>query len=205
MPQQRRRKFLHDPEPLVSVIAQHLDSPLSVRYREKITKGAADPERIKASTPLLLALRRVSPLPITHRAAVQALQAVAEARQGEWKMKPDEVDDWANALARRLRAMLRDIQQAMLKIRAGHSKCPAWARPFVDDSGEPGATTDAKVTDDGDDEEGEEEESAEHESQEEGEKLDAKPPGDQAMKDVATAFIAFEPLLEKQNIFRNRF
>ena len=97
---------------LVKVITPIIDLPGRLRYRETMSGKIETAELVKYAD-LLIAIRR------THRHISQSrmeavLSSVAENMEGTWKLA-GERPDYARRMARKLRAMLHDIQQNINK------------------------------------------------------------------------------------------
>jgi hypothetical protein len=101
------------------------------QYRETID-GSPSYDQIKKHGPLLRALR-AGPLAdgaLTQAAAKKALREVAveKASEAEWCLG-GELDEFCEKIGKRLRAMLRDVQQGFYKSKG--RTLPEWLAPFA--------------------------------------------------------------------------
>ena len=86
-------------------------------------------ETLKAHSKMLIALRAgpLSTGSMTQKLAEEALRLVADKHE-EWHLG-DELGDFAAKVGRRVRVMLRDVQQALYKAKG--KPIPAWLLGFV--------------------------------------------------------------------------
>ena len=108
-----------------------MDAVRILKYREEYS-GARDEEVLAQN----LWLRDV-PKGIPQSNMAAALYYVAGKREESWKLANERLN-WAKTQAKRIRACVRDISQAVLKARKNPDTCPGWVKLFMDAEGEGG-------------------------------------------------------------------
>ena len=132
MPPRARCK---DDETIYNVIKDYADLFPRVSYRTELDKGTVKHAAIEANTKLLVGIRSAIPHALAQVPCVAALTRLASEREDEWNLGPER-DAWAFTRAKRLRCMLRDVQQNVLKWQARSQavagQAPDWLSPFLD-------------------------------------------------------------------------
>ena len=126
------RKRCADGAAVFAVVRQFIKRPNDVQYRS-VMEGSVDSDRLLKHRDLLLALRR-GPCPngsITAKAAKECATLLA-GDHPDWCLG-HEAKDFISTFAGRLRAMLRDVQQAMLKTK-GRTSMPGWLTQLLGDA-----------------------------------------------------------------------
>ena len=114
-----RKRFAGDPTQLAQVLSAHITSVENCADRKHSQK------RIIKHADLLLDLRALWPkLTFYQSNMTDALLEVLKDRV-DWDLRPEEANDWATAVARRIRAMCRRLTQAEIK-----SPRAPWLRRF---------------------------------------------------------------------------
>ncbi len=114
-----------DADMLLEVLSRHVHVPINLKYRE-VLAGPQDKQEIAKHTDLLKDLpRTVAQLPL-----VTALKALATKKEDVWHLAAEKTA-WATVTARQLRAMNRDVAQALVKAKGKEKAGPDWLRPFL--------------------------------------------------------------------------
>jgi hypothetical protein len=113
-----------------------MQKPGDIQYRESLSDGAPNYDQLKRHGPMLRALR-AGPLAdggLLQLLAKKALRQVADgkASDSDWALG-SELDEFTEKIGKRLRAMLRDVQQGIYKSKG--RTLPEWLAPFVMASG----------------------------------------------------------------------
>ena len=125
------RKRCIDPAVIFEAARAHLAQPELFKYREDL-KGSVDPEKIEEHTALLLAVRsQTGEQALTQSAARDGFMHLAVQNEQSWNLGPN-AGKWAAKAARRLRCMLRDVGQALIKERRNTTCSKPWLQPFWD-------------------------------------------------------------------------
>ena len=112
----------------VEIMKKELQTPVLISYRESL-QGARNTEQLSKYRSLIQSVPDVA-----LKTLVEWLITVAKDKEDQWHLAAD-VDSWALQTAKRLKAMKRDVAQAILKAR-GSGKCPPqWLQPFLDSEG----------------------------------------------------------------------
>ena len=114
-----------------------------VEYRDNVN-GDLNSDLILAQQELLLAIRQVTSFASQGRFK-EALTACATVHSAEWCLGAEE-KEWIETNAVRIRAMLRDISQTILKAQGHIDRCPKWCRVFWPSSGAEGASEEPHVS-----------------------------------------------------------
>ena len=112
--------------------SRSISTPLISSTTGSSSKGPLDPPRLLQQKPLLVALRQ-GPAPsgaIVQKAAKTALVKLFKARESEWHLGKEAASK-AESVAKKIRAMSRDIQQNLLKAKA-KSRYPDWLITVLD-------------------------------------------------------------------------
>jgi hypothetical protein len=127
-----KRKRCSDGDSVAEVLKLFLAKPGDIQYRETISEGSPNYDQIKKHGQLLRALR-AGPLAdgaLTQAAAKKALRELAaeKANEADWCLG-EELDNFCEKIGKRLRAMLRDVQQGIYKSKG--RTLPEWLGPFA--------------------------------------------------------------------------
>ena len=122
------RKRCTDPDVVLEVLLKHVASPDAFKYRVDLD-GPTDAKELSAHSALLLALRSATKAPLTQTACESALSTVASKNESTWHLGRSQ-HKWAAKASRRLRAMIRDIDQGLVKART-RTHHPEWLVPFL--------------------------------------------------------------------------
>lgn len=170
-PRAPRAKLCSDADKIAELLAKHIHTAEALVYRDEVSKGTAQPPLIHKHVSLLQDIRQTCGS-ITKLAAEHAFRKRASDMEEEWHLATG-LDSWAIKRGAMLRAMLRDINQNLLKAKSRRTM-PAWLLPFSDRDGaahgtreEPPAEGDEDDEGEEEDEEGEEEEEVEPDEEEE--------------------------------------
>ena len=124
-----KRQRCRDADGVFEVLRKYVKLPSDVQYREELAGKADTTELVKHAE--MLNTLMLGPCPngsLTQKAAADAFGKLAEERE-EWHLGADTPDFVARA-SRRLRSMMRDAQQALLKARA-KGTCTNWVKVFL--------------------------------------------------------------------------
>lgn len=111
---------------LLAALRPHISSPATLQYRERID-GRLDSAALANYTTLLVDIRAISKK-VTQKIMADTLAALALEQEGVWHLG-DERSSWAEAHARRLRALMHDVSNNLTKY--PHNKMPGWLLPFA--------------------------------------------------------------------------
>ena len=129
-PMRRRCK---DPAVVFEAARAHLVRPEDSKYREEL-EGNVHPERVEVHTALLLAVRsHTGEQALTQSVAQQGFLQLAVLNEESWNLGP-AARKWSVKAAKRLRCMLRDVSQALIKERRNNMCTKPWLQPFWDDA-----------------------------------------------------------------------
>ena len=109
---------------LVAVLSAQL-GPTQISYRDALN-GTMKSDDIKPHQTLLIALRGVA-ASFAQSTLELAIHEVAVSKAKDWNMQGADASQFACDTSRRLRAMLRDISQTLVK----NQQVPDWAQPYV--------------------------------------------------------------------------
>ena len=124
--QKLRAKVSFDVEEVLEVLKEELQSPVVIGYRESLS-GKRDIEQLTKHKNLI---RRTPPM--KPKELTQLLECVAAAKEDEWHLC-GEASGWAKQTSKRLRAMKRDISQALVKTTSDPKRPgPGWLQDFMD-------------------------------------------------------------------------
>ena len=137
-----------DSKAVEDFLVEHLPLPGAIQYRSDVDAGGVDPKQITLHAELLLGLRQFKNH-FAQKWLAKVLSSVADRKESDWNLA-DEQAEWATETSKRLRAMLRDISQGLVKLKAkqksGNDGKPAqWLKPFVSSEEEAAAVTEAKA------------------------------------------------------------
>ena len=128
-----KRKRCHSDSIVFDAVRMHIKRPDSLKYRESLD-GPCLPPLIVEHTQLLLQLRASTREALIQKSAEEGFMQLAVANEAmpNWHLG-SKAGKWAEKAARKLRAMLRDVSQALHKERTRHATCTkAWLQPFWD-------------------------------------------------------------------------
>ena len=113
----------------VEIMKKELQTPVLISYRESL-QGARNTEQLSKYGSLIQSIPDVA-----LKTLVEWLITVAKDKEDQWHLAAD-VDSWALQTAKRLKAMKRDVAQAVVKAKERPGKCrPPWLQPFLDSEG----------------------------------------------------------------------
>ena len=119
---------------LLKVFDDHILDATLFDYRENIDGTNIKPVEIKRYTPLLLALRSLSTY-IKKTENVKALCKKAIKEEDNWHLAAER-DGWVNSQDKRIRSMMRDVAQHVMKAKTRrHKAAPDWVVPFLNNEG----------------------------------------------------------------------
>ena len=111
---------------ILQVLREHVLVPGELLYRETMN-GKVDVPKIDANRDFMISFRKHAPH-MNQLRLTSLLVTLASEREATWHLS-EEARGWAAATAKRIRAMLRDIAQNLLKY--VHTKPPSWLAPFA--------------------------------------------------------------------------
>ena len=128
-----------DTDGLEQFLVQHMPLPGSICYRTEM-EGKQDTSAIMKHTDLLVGLRGFKRF-FTQSALKDVLSRASEKKESEWRLATER-GVFADETAKQLRAMMRDVSQALVKWKSkrGNKPPPSWLVAFTaheKDSGEP--------------------------------------------------------------------
>lgn len=182
--------------PLLATLAQHIQQPHTVTYRETMA-GRIDTHTLLQHADLLKSIRRHT-THITQARLTSLLQQVADAKEEQWHLA-NEKSMFAATVSKYIRVMLRDVAQNIIKHKDKPvDKTPQWLRTFVDDDDDDGGDAIQDCGDDDDDRDGCEEALSEGEEGEE----EAKETEDEQIIEPEPPRTVKKPSLEPQRILK---
>ena len=127
-PKHRRRSSGHDE--LLNILEKYVELPSSIKYREEFV-GKSNPDVLKKHGCML---REIKEGPckdgsLTQTAGKAAFLKLAKSKETKWHLAQDQVG-FATAAGKMLRAMLRDVDQALYKLKDGR-KPQTWLEAWL--------------------------------------------------------------------------
>ena len=110
-------------------------------YPEKLT-SPVDKQVILAQSSLLKCLKDLQDnLSFSQASMLEAYKVIGESKNKVWQLPPDQLEDWAQTVAKRTRAMCRHLQQALCRNQVIPKLLHAlpWLRPAAGAPEEPAA------------------------------------------------------------------
>ena len=129
----KRRQRCRDEEAVLEALIPFM-LPDNLLYRETVSSGRLDATKISVHEKMLLKLR-AGPCAegnLNQKLAYNVMLRLVRLREPEWFLGAQEHESWARSRALRLRAMMRDVDQAVIKARSRPATVAApWLQPFL--------------------------------------------------------------------------